>query len=149
MIFGGKMKYSLFIDPEREEEIIIYAREKNSLVERIEEIIDRGEVDLVGYLQEEIVTLKPFAVECFFVEGGKLYAISGGKRYAMRERLYQLEAAVGDDFLKINQSAIVNVRAIEKFETSIGGSLRVRLKGGYTDYVSRRQLHAVKEKIGI
>ena len=143
------MKYTLIIDPEREEEIIIYAREKNALVEKIEELVDESRASLVGYFQDEIVTLKPFDVECFFVEDGKLYAISGGKKYALRERLYQLEAAVGDDFLKINQSAIVNVRAIEKFQTSVGGALRVRLKCGYTDYVSRRQMRAVKEKIKI
>lgn len=143
------MKYTLFIDPEREEEIIIYAREKNGIVERIEELVNLSHVDLIGYYGSEIVTLNPLDVECFFLQDGKLYAISGGKRYAMRERLYQLEAVAGDDFVKINQSCIVNVRSIEKFETSIGGALRVRLRCGYTDYVSRRQLRVVKEKIGI
>ena len=143
------MKYSIFIDPEREEEILIYTREKNALIERIEELISGSNVELVGYRNDEITPLKPLDVECFFLEDGKTYAMCGGKKYNLRARLYQLEATVGDVFLKINQSCIVNVNAIEKFETSIGGALRVRLKCGYTDYVSRRQLRSVKQKMGM
>lgn len=147
--FGGMMKYNIIIDPEREEEILIYAREKSALVERIEELICAAEVELVGYCGNEIASLSPLEIECFFLEDGKLFAMSGGKKYLLKQRLYQLEDSVGGDFVKINQSCLVSVRAIERFETKLGGALSVRLKCGYTDYVSRRQLKAVKEKFGI
>lgn len=147
--FGGMMKYSIIIDPDREEEILIYAREKNPLVERLEELLSAAEVELLGYCGNEIATLSPLEVECFFLEDGRLFAMSGGKKYLLKQRLYQLEESVGGDFVKINQSCLVNVRAIDRFETKLGGALAVRLKCGYTDYVSRRQMRAVKEKFGI
>ena len=55
---------------------------------------------------------------------------------------------LGDDYLKINQSCIVNIKAIKQFDVSLGGSLMISLKNGYRDYVSRRQVKAVKERIG-
>ncbi len=142
------MKYSLFIDPEREEEILIYARERNSLVERIERILAEDSLELLGFCGDEIVKLSPTEIECFFVEDGRLFALSGEKKYLIKQRLYQIEETLGADFLKINQSCIVNVSMIERFDTSLGGSLTVRLKSGYKDYVSRRQLKIVKERIG-
>ena len=82
------------------------------------------------------------------VEEGKTYAVTEKGKYLLKLRLYQLEERLGEDFLKINQSCIVNVDMIESFKTSLGGSLMVTLKGGFRDYVSRRQLKTVKEKIG-
>jgi len=37
---------------------------------------------------------------------------------------------------------------IKKFDVSFGGALTVIFKNGYTDYVSRRQMKIVKERIG-
>ena len=56
---------------------------------------------------------------------------------------------LGTDFIKINQSCIANIRQIQRFDTSFSGTLRVIFKNGYTDYVSRRQLKAVKERLGL
>ena len=55
----------------------------------------------------------------------------------------------GSDFVKLNQSCIVNIKKIECFDASLGGALKVTLKNGYRDYVSRRQLKAVKERLGL
>ena len=67
----------------------------------------------------------------------------------IKMRLYEIEEKLGDDFVKINQSTVVNVKMIEKFSVSFGASLTVHLKTGRRDYVSRRQLKAVKERMGI
>jgi DNA-binding LytR/AlgR family response regulator len=149
MILEDQVKYTLIIDPEREEEIVICAREKNEMIARIESIINESCKELLGYCGDEIICLKHAAVECFFLEGGRTYAIYEGKKYLVKQRLYQIESGLGNDFLKINQSCIVNVKKIQRFETSIGGALRVRLVSGYSDYVSRRQMKSVKERIGM
>ena len=64
-------------------------------------------------------------------------------------RLYQLEELLPSDFLKINQSCLVNIEKIKRFDSSIGASLRVMLDDGDRDYVSRRQLKTVKERLGL
>lgn len=143
------MKYSISIDPEREEEVLIYARERSCLVERIEGLLKGDSAELLGYFGDEIVKLTPTQVECFFVEDGRVFAICKNNKYLIRQRLYQVEKGFGRSFLRINQSCIVNVDMIERFGTSIGGSLMVQLKGGYKDYVLRRQMKFVKERIGI
>ena len=52
-------------------------------------------------------------------------------------------------FIKINQSCLANKKKIKKFEYTIGGSLRVVFKNGYIDYIARRELKNVKERMGL
>ena len=49
----------------------------------------------------------------------------------------------------INNKIFANIEKMERFDTSISGTLKIRFKNGDVDYVSRRQLRAVKERIGI
>ena len=52
-------------------------------------------------------------------------------------------------FIKLNQSCIANKNKIKKFESTIGGALKVIFKNGYIDYISRRELKNVKERMGL
>ena len=71
----------------------------------------------------------------------------------------QIEKAVNNEimidgssiegFVRINQSCLGNVRRIARFDASIGGSLMVTFENGHRDYVSRRQLKTVKERMGM
>ena len=143
------MKYSLKIDKDREEEILIFAHERNELTDKIEAIIKNYSSELIGYKDSEAIKLKPEEVFCFLTENGHTYALCDKGRYQIKLRLYQLEENFAYEFVKINQSCLVNVKMIESFKTSIGGSLLITLKGGYRDYVSRRQLKTVKKRIGL
>ncbi len=142
------MKYKLLIDPEREEEVIVVAHEKSELCDRIEALVIGDTKELLGYTEGEIEILDPQKTICFFVEGGHVWARTDRGSYQLKERLYQLEERFSGAFLKINQSCLVNVKKIKRFETSIGGGLAVIMEGGYRDFISRRQLKSVKERIG-
>lgn len=142
------MKVSTVIDPAREEEVIIHAHERTPLVDEIEALVAGRAEELIGYSEGRVVPICASEVICFLVEDGKLYAMTGGEKLRLRMRLYQLEALLDASFIKINQSAIANVKKIKRFEASIGGALRVVFENGHRDYVSRRQLKAVKERIG-
>ncbi len=143
-----KMKYSINFDKEREEEVIIFAHERSELVEKLEALLQSSPTELIGYRADEIVKINPDTTSCFIVEDGRTYALTQRGRYQLKLRLYQIEEKLSDGFVKINQSCIVNIKMIESFKTSLGGSLMVTLKGGYRDYISRRQLRIVKERIG-
>ena len=93
--------------------------------------------------------LRPDGVCCFTAEAGRVYALTEGEKLAVRLPLYALEEALGEGFVRINQSCLGNVRRISRFDASIGGSLMVTFQNGHKDYVSRRQLKAVKERMGI
>ena len=142
------MKYNLIIEPEREEEVIVYAHKRSELTDRIEAVVISENEDLIGYTEQGVIRLDLADVYAFTVEDSKVYALTEREKMALKLRLYQLEERYSYEFLKINQSCLVNVKMIKRFDSSIGGSLMVELKNGYRDYVSRRQLKAVKERIG-
>lgn len=145
---GIPMKCKIFIDKNHEEEVIVYSHEKTKLVEEIETIINSNSLELLGYKDKETVKLDIFEIYCFVVENNKVYALTENQKYKMKLRLYQLEENLPKNFVKMNQSCIANIKKIDRFDASFGGSLMVILKNGYRDYVSRRQLKFVKERLG-
>ena len=143
------MKLTLVIDPDREEEVVIYARERNETVDKIEQLICRKPAELMGF-QGEIATVLDYVKVCYFtVENDRVYACVGDQRYRVRQRLYQLEQSAPPEFVKIHQSCLANTRQIARFEVAFSGALRVVFKNGDTDYVSRRNLKKVKERFGL
>ena len=143
------MKLQIVINPNRDEEIIIYAHEKSPLVSEIEELVKGHSVDLIGYTENETVKLSLNDIYCFFTEDNKVYALTENGKYRLKSRLYQIEEGLSDNFVRINQSCIANIKKIDRFKATVGGSLTVVFKNGYIDYVSRRNLKNVKERLGL
>lgn len=142
------MKFRLFIDRNREEEVIVYAHERNEVVDSIERLVSE-ETELMGYSGKTAVRLYLNEVYCFSVENNRVYAVTETGKFEMKLRLYQLEKIADKTFVKINQSCIANIKKIERFDASVSGTMRVIFKNGYTDYVSRRQVKNVKERLGL
>jgi len=143
------MKCTTVIDKSREEEVIIYVHEKNSLSSEIEELVQGRSTEIFGYRDDEVIRLSASDVFCFVTEDSKVFAVLEKTRLRLKMRLYSLEEMLNEDFVKINQSCIANIGKIKRFDASIGGALLVEFKNGYRDFVSRRQMKAVKERIGI
>ena len=143
------MRYEVLIDPTCEECVTIRVRERNETVEALIRLLDAPHAPLIGYEEGGGVPLDPMDVCCFLVEDGHVFALVGEHRYRIKRRLYQLEACLPHYFVKIHQSAIANLQQVERFETSFGGSLCVYFQNGYRDFVSRRNLRQVKERMGI
>lgn len=143
------MKCKTVIDKNHEEEVIIYAHERNETVEAIERLVLRSGFELIGYSGKSAVRLEWSEVHCFTVEDNRVYAVTENEKLQIKLRLYQVEEIADKSFVKINQSCIANIRQIKRFDASISGTLRVIFKNGYTDYVSRRQLKTVKERLGL
>lgn len=142
------MKYTLIIDKSREEEVLIYAHKRNALVDEIETIVLEQGDDLFGFKDKETVKLSPTNIYCFISECNKVYAVTENDKYLIKHRLYELEERLGKDFIKINKSCIANIKKIKKFDASIYGSIKVVFKNGYEDYVSRRNVKNIKERLG-
>ncbi len=143
------MKLQIVINHNRDEEIVIYAHEKSPLVSEIEELVKSYSVDLIGYTENETVKLSLNDIYCFFTEDNKVYALTENGKYRLKSRLYQIEEGLSDNFVRINQSCIANIKKIDRFKATVGGSLTVVFKNGYIDYVSRRNLKNVKERLGL
>ena len=144
------MKHTTYIDPNRDEEVIIHARRRTKAIEELESYIDQLGTELSGYgAAGKIVRLTPAEVHCFTVEDGKVYALTDTERFTVRLPLYAIEEMLDESFVKINQSCLGNIRKIRRFDASIGGTLMVTFQNAHRDYVSRRQLKTVKERMKI
>lgn len=142
------MKFSFFADEERSE-VIVYAPEKTRLITEIETLV-LGEVpEIIGYKDREAIKISPSEVFCFVAENNRVYAVTEKDKLQLRQRLYQLEEILDEGFVKINQSCIANIKKIRKFDASFSGALSVTFKNGYNDYVSRRNIKTVKERLGV
>ncbi len=142
------MKISIFIDKNRDEEIQIYAHEESELLNQIKTLVSDYSTQINGYKEKEIYLLKINEIYCFTVENNKVFALTKNDKFLLKERLYTIEEALSNDFIKINKSCITNVNKIERFDATFSGTLIVKLKNGYTDYVSRRSIKSVKERLG-
>lgn len=143
------MKLTINIDKTREEEIIIFAHENSELVKAISDAVNEHNFNVMGYADYSYKQIELAEVYCFITEDNKVYAITNDEKLAIKPRLYQLEEKLPANFVKINQSCIANIKQIKRFDVSVSGSMLIIFKNGYKDYVSRRQLKTVKERIGI
>ena len=143
------MKTRLIIDESREEEVIVVLHQQSNIFDDIKRFVDGKESNIIGYKDSEIVILKEEDICCFFTEGNKVYANTIKDVYLIKKRLYQLEKELGLDFIKINQGCIANLKNVTRFNASFTGTLEVNFKNGYKDYVSRRELKKLKERIGV
>lgn len=142
------MKFSFYADKERNE-VIVYAPEKNELITEIENLARKNSSELIGYKNKEAIKLSPDEILCFISENNRVFAVTEKEKLLLRLRLYQLEESLSSSFVKINQSCIANIRQIKKFNASFSDTLQVTFKNGYTDYVARRRLKEVKERLGV
>ncbi|MEE1184969.1 MAG: LytTR family DNA-binding domain-containing protein [Acutalibacteraceae bacterium] len=143
------MKCEIIIDDTCEEKVVIFSKENNRLVNDIKQFVEQCSTELIGYKNKEIIKLNSADVFCITVIDNKVYAVCQKEKFEIKTRLYVIEEKLPENFIKINQSCIANINQIERFDASISGTLKIRFKNGYTDYVSRRQLKNVKERIGI
>lgn len=142
------MEIKIIIDKSADEKILVYAHERNELIEEIEKIVYENNLDLVGYKDNEAVKLNLINVNCFISENDKIFALADDK-YQVKQRLYQIENRLDDNFIRINQSCIANIRQIKKVQATFSGAFDVVFKNGYRDYISRRNLKSVKERLGV
>ncbi len=143
------MKCEIVIDRDQEEKVVVYVKEESPLTDEIRRLVEGHPAGLIGYRDKEMVPLQPADIVCVTVSDNRVYAVLPSDRLMLKERLYVLEGKLPPYFVKINQSCLANLKQIERFDASLSGTLQVRFKNGYTDYVSRRQLKFIKERIGI
>ena len=142
------MKLTIVIDNAREEEIIVYAHNENDITRKIRLLAEGESAELLGYKGDAIFPLDAESITCFISDGNNVYALIDGERFKVRQRLYQL-CDMLNGFIKINQSCLANISQIDHFESTPFGALTIVFKGGYKDYVSRRNLKTIKERFGI
>ena len=144
------MKFKLIIDKQKEEEVVITARQRTALIDEIETLLQKhaGVNRIPGYTGDDIKMLSFSEIECVTVLDGKTYAIdSQNRRYRLKQRLYELEAQLPSSFIRINKSALANEARLDRFAVTYAGSVDAIFKCGYREYVSRRCFAQIKRRL--
>lgn len=143
------MKFTLIIDPNREEEVVVYAHEASETIDALRQAAQAQVNPLMGYDGADACLLDAAEITRCFSEGDRVYALVAGRRWQVRCRLYELEAVLPAYFVRIHKSCIANLRRVKRFSAAFSGTLQVHFDDGHVDYVSRRQMRAVKERLGM
>lgn len=70
----------------------------------------------------------------------------GSMTYRVKERLYEFEEKLpSNQFIRISNSELVNVKKIIRLDTSLTGTIQMYLKGDVMTYVSRRNVSKIKK----
>lgn len=143
------MKYKTIITENEEPIVVIYTPKRTNGIIELESYIDNLSEIICGYKDNLIENIPLNEIYCFCINDGKLYVYTKNDKLFVKYKLYEIEELIDESFVKINQSCIVRVSAIASFNASFKGTLVVKLKNGFTDYVSRRQMKKVKERISL
>lgn len=128
----------------------LYAAELTPELQRAAAWLEaEGSDRLVVEKQERLFVLRPEEVCMVRVENEKTQVFTRDGQYDSGKRLYELEAALGSDFLRINKSTLVNLRQLDYVEPTLGGLMLLVLKNGCRDHISRKYLPAFKQYLGL
>ena len=149
------MKVGINIDHSVEEvEVLITAQEQsrtvNALYEHIVEFDKKSLETLTAYRDDIAKIVNVTDVFRIYMGNQKVYIQTHQGEYAIRYRLYELEAALDKkQFLRISNSEIVNIKKIRDIDLSIIGRICIRFEDNTQTYVSRRYIPKIKKSLGI
>lgn len=98
---------------------------------------------------ERIIVLTPEEIYMIRTENENVVVYNKDHRYISDRRLYEMEALLGNGFLRISKSTIINLRMIDYVEPMFNGMMMILLKNGNKDFISRKYLPQLKQYLGI
>jgi DNA-binding LytR/AlgR family response regulator len=146
------MEIEIKIDGNYKEPKIIILTEKmsdeiNLLVRKITEDVPQM---IAGFQNDHLKVLEQDEIFRIYTANNKVFANTSDGDYSLRLRLYELEERLEkNDFVRISNSEIINIRKVKAFDLSFTGTICVKLIDGTVTYVSRRYVPKIKQILGI
>ena len=125
-------------------EVCINAPEKNEEVQRLEnELLTKASKSIqqiIAMQNNDIFIINVTDVIVFFSEEKNNFCRTKDGIFKIKEKLYYLEDVLpSKDFIRISNSAIININHVKCFNTSIIGKIIVKFKDGNEESVSKRR----------
>lgn len=80
----------------------------------------------------------------------KVFAVTSKGTYTLRLRLYEAEERLNpNQFVRISNSEIINLKKVNNFDLSFTGTICVKLLNNDITYVSRRYVNKIKKILGL
>lgn len=148
------MKVECRISPDTEEPyaVICAQRMTPSLAQAVALLENEGAAAAVipGRRDGKIFFLRADDLELIRTEGREVVCYNtAGDRFVLGSPLYELAELLGQDFVRISKSALARVTAIDHVEASFHGTMRLVMRSGAEDSISRSCRRAFRERLGI
>ena len=147
------MRVELQIDANCEEPFaVLHISKLTTAVQEAIKILENEGIQRMITAQAEgkVFVIEPEMIEVIRTEGRELVLYSKSKeRYLLSKPLYELEALLGNDFIRISKSAIINFRRIHHAEASFNGTMEVVMKNGIEEVITRSYKKQFKERLGV
>ena len=149
---GAPMQVEIKIDSAYTEPKVILMTA--SMTDELQHLLKKLSEDvpqiISGSRDDKIEVLKPEDLIRIYGDAGKVVAATEKGEYTLRLRLYELEERLdADQFVRISNSEIINLRKVDHFDLSFTGTICVSMSNGTTTYVSRRYVSKIKKILGI
>lgn len=146
------MKIQIEVDEEiREDEVIIRCSEINSTIQKIQEVIKQSsqKVNLTFYKDNMEYYLQLKTILFFETSGNGIDAHTLEETYKVKNKLYELEEILPDNFVRVSKSTIVNINHIHSIDRNITSSSLIQFNKSYKQvYVSRIYYKQLRQRLG-
>lgn len=134
-----------------EPKIIILA---SAVTEEVQEVVKKLSEDvprvISGSRNDKVEVLDQAELIRIYANSGKVFAVTEKGEYTIRLRLYELEERLdANQFVRISNSEIINLKKVSNFDLSFSGTICVKLENKTVTYVSRRYVSKIKKILGL
>lgn len=94
--------------------------------------------------------IEPSQVELIRTEGGNVILYNRvASSFIVDKPLREIAQRLGNDFVRISKSAIVNIRRIDHVSPSFNSTMDIIMKNGMNEYITRKYLGGFKKCLGL
>lgn len=145
------MKVNVDISPQyKDPYAVIYTERVTPDIQRMIDMLGSYDSPITALQSNgDIVILQPAEIYMVRVENTETIIYTERKLYRSRKRLYEIGEQLGNQFMQISKSTLINLSCMDSIEPGFSGTLLLKLKNGCKDYVSRKYLSEFKKYLGL
>ena len=145
------MKVNVDISPQyKDPYAVIYTERVTPDIQRMIDMLGSYDSPITALQSNgDIVILQPAEIYMVRVENTETIIYTEMKQYRSRKRLYEIGEQLGNQFMQISKSTLINLSCMDSIEPGFSGTLLLKLKNGCKDYVSRKYLSEFKKYLGL
>lgn len=130
--------------------IVLTASMTEEVSKVIQKLSDNNPQIITGSKNEKIEVLEQNELIRIYAANSRVFAVTNSGEYLLRLRLYEAEEQLDpNQFVRISNSEIINLKKVKSFDLSFAGTICVELSNGTTTFVSRRYVSKIKKILGI
>ncbi len=127
--------------------IVLHAKEKNKEIETIIDYITTISKTIIGKQNNCNFSIPICDYINFYSSQKNIYGTTLEKEVTISYRLYELEAILPANFVRISNTEIINLNFVSDFSLTNNGFILITFKNGKKSSSSRRFLKKIKEKL--